>query len=236
MSKVNWTATNTFCSYQKALKFTINPTSSKQTVHWHITRKLPLSSLALSFHLSNSFYLNPISPFSLLFSFSFSTHPKMDTPYHHLHSPPQYPPLLPEEQPSDAGPPASHRKPFKGFAAILASAIFLLSLVALIINQTQKPLPSQNNIVPTSKPTSFSNPEPRGVAEGVSAKSNSHLLRNIKGSYNWTNAMFTWQRTSFHFQPEKNWMNGRCNKLRDFMNHVIFLIISLMTSHIWYLR
>lgn len=131
----------------------------------------------------------------------------MDTPYHHLHAPQYYPPLLPEEQPSGAGTPANHRKPFKGFAAILASVIFLLSIVALIINQIQKPLPSQNNIVPTSKPTSFSNPEPRGVAEGVSAKSNSHLLRNIKGSYNWTNAMFNWQRTGFHFQPEKNWMN-----------------------------
>lgn len=24
----------------------------------------------------------------------------------------------------------------------------------------------------------------------------------------WTNAMLSWQRTSFHFQPQMNWMNG----------------------------
>lgn len=24
----------------------------------------------------------------------------------------------------------------------------------------------------------------------------------------WTNEMLSWQRTSYHFQPQKNWMNG----------------------------
>lgn len=27
-------------------------------------------------------------------------------------------------------------------------------------------------------------------------------------SYPWTNAMLSWQRTGYHFQPLKNWMNG----------------------------
>jgi beta-fructofuranosidase len=26
-------------------------------------------------------------------------------------------------------------------------------------------------------------------------------------AFPWSNAMLQWQRTGFHFQPEKNWMN-----------------------------
>ncbi|KAL8135266.1 hypothetical protein AgCh_010071 [Apium graveolens] len=26
----------------------------------------------------------------------------------------------------------------------------------------------------------------------------------------WGNEMLHWQRTSYHFQPQKNWMNGKC--------------------------
>lgn len=62
------------------------------------------------------------------------------------------------------------------------SIVFLMSMLALvIINQTQDLA--------------------REVAQGVSPKSN---------SYDWTDAMFSWQRTAFHFQPQKNWMNGKC--------------------------
>lgn len=45
---------------------------------------------------------------------------------------------------------------------------------------------------------------PRGVSEGVSAKS----VPMFGTAYPWTNAMLAWQRTAYHFQPEKNWMNG----------------------------
>ncbi|KAJ8626569.1 hypothetical protein MRB53_019876 [Persea americana] len=47
---------------------------------------------------------------------------------------------------------------------------------------------------------------PRGVSEGVSEKSVPIFLR-AEAKFPWTNAMLTWQRTAFHFQPEKNWMN-----------------------------
>lgn len=46
----------------------------------------------------------------------------------------------------------------------------------------------------------------RGVAEGVSAKSRGHFLS--ARPFPWTKKMLAWQRTSFHFQPKKNWMNG----------------------------
>lgn len=27
-------------------------------------------------------------------------------------------------------------------------------------------------------------------------------------AYPWSNEMLSWQRTCYHFQPQKNWMNG----------------------------
>ena len=49
----------------------------------------------------------------------------------------------------------------------------------------------------------------RGVAEGVSEKSTAPLLGALRQDDDgWTNAMLSWQRTAFHFQPPKNWMNG----------------------------
>ncbi|CAM8980312.1 unnamed protein product [Rhodiola kirilowii] len=56
----------------------------------------------------------------------------------------------------------------------------------------------------------------RGVKEGVSEKSNRivNLLLGAEdqgecgtSSFPWNNSMLSWQRTAFHFQPEKNWMN-----------------------------
>ncbi|WJX88993.1 beta-fructofuranosidase [Trifolium repens] len=54
----------------------------------------------------------------------------------------------------------------------------------------------------------------RGVSAGVSEKSNTFLSaagNKVGGeseSFPWNNTMLSWQRTSFHFQPVKNWMNG----------------------------
>ncbi|KAJ1426513.1 Glycosyl hydrolase family 32, N-terminal [Sesbania bispinosa] len=85
----------------------------------------------------------------------------------------------------------------KGTLVIIASIIFLLAMVALIISPLEMNIPhEQNNQIQARA---------RGVAEGVSAKSNPFLSQ--QPSYNWTNAMLSWQRTAFHFQPEKNWMN-----------------------------
>lgn len=112
------------------------------------------------------------------------------------------------ECPTAAGPPTTLRRPFKDCALVIASIVFLMSLVALILNQSQelseKPAGKDGSVPLVAETASFS--QLRGVAEGVSAKSNPSLSDEL--SYNWTNAMFSWQRTSFHFQPEKNWMNG----------------------------
>ncbi|KAK7252667.1 hypothetical protein RIF29_36779 [Crotalaria pallida] len=49
----------------------------------------------------------------------------------------------------------------------------------------------------------------RGVSAGVSEKSNGLFFatNNNAELYPWNNSMLSWQRTAFHFQPEKNWMN-----------------------------
>ncbi|CAN1333327.1 Acid beta-fructofuranosidase [Linum perenne] len=54
----------------------------------------------------------------------------------------------------------------------------------------------------------------RGKSAGVSEKSNILLRRGKKvlggedgEEFPWNNSMLSWQRTAFHFQPEKNWMN-----------------------------
>ncbi|GKV33783.1 hypothetical protein SLEP1_g42242 [Rubroshorea leprosula] len=113
---------------------------------------------------------------------------------------------LPDHHPTDSE--APRRRPLKGFAGILASVIFLLSLVALIISKSQEPLPKEGavpNSTSQNQNAAVQRSLPRGVAEGVSAKSNPTILTEL--SYNWTNAMFSWQRTAYHFQPQKNWMN-----------------------------
>ncbi|KAK7258230.1 hypothetical protein RIF29_32789 [Crotalaria pallida] len=82
---------------------------------------------------------------------------------------------------------------------ILGSIIFLSSLVValMIINQNHDEPLETVVAVPLLA---------RGIGEGVSAKSNPSL-NSQRLSYNWSNAMLSWQRTAFHFQPEKNWMN-----------------------------
>ncbi|KAI3432136.1 Beta-fructofuranosidase [Psidium guajava] len=118
--------------------------------------------------------------------------------------------LLPEE-PSTPRPPASSQRPVKVFAATAASVVLLMSLVGLIINQSPE-TPTEGDrrrSDPLASGATSSSRDagglPTGVSRGVSAKSYPSVRDRL--SYNWTNAMFAWQRTAFHFQPEKNWMN-----------------------------
>lgn len=77
--------------------------------------------------------------------------------------------------------------------------------------------------VETTHVTTFSSMQkiPRGVSQGVSAKSNPPHLNEI--TYNWTSVMFSWQRTSFHFQPQKNWMNGMYSSVPYVPSNLVFL-------------
>ncbi|GAV85479.1 Glyco_hydro_32N domain-containing protein/Glyco_hydro_32C domain-containing protein/DUF3357 domain-containing protein [Cephalotus follicularis] len=58
------------------------------------------------------------------------------------------------------------------------------------------------------KPSDTLQPVSRGSSAGVSEKSN-RVFGGVGGrAYPWNNSVLSWQRTAFHFQPEKNWMNG----------------------------
>ncbi|XP_019414171.1 PREDICTED: beta-fructofuranosidase, soluble isoenzyme I-like isoform X1 [Lupinus angustifolius] len=89
-------------------------------------------------------------------------------------------------------------RPLRGTLMLFGSIVFILSLGGLIIKQRHEPSESE--------PKSIIALLGRGIGEGVSAKSNPSL-NSYNVSYDWTNAMLSWQRTAFHFQPQNNWMN-----------------------------
>ncbi|KAL8114456.1 hypothetical protein AgCh_021351 [Apium graveolens] len=62
----------------------------------------------------------------------------------------------------------------------------------------------------TPLPEKIKGLEPRGVSEGVSMKSFRRPSFGVEppSDFPWTSNALSWQRTSFHFQPPKNWMNG----------------------------
>ena len=62
----------------------------------------------------------------------------------------------------------------------------------------------------TESPEKISELVGRGVSEGVSMKSfRRPLLGNEPpANFPWNSNALSWQRTAFHFQPTKNWMNG----------------------------
>ncbi|KAE8703460.1 Detected protein of confused Function [Hibiscus syriacus] len=93
------------------------------------------------------------------------------------------------------------RRPLSGCSVIFGSVVFLILFLTLITNQSPGPSAS-----PGGETEASPSARPRGIVEGVSAKSNPCVLDKVW--FNWTNAMFYWQRSAYHFQPQMNWMNG----------------------------
>lgn len=125
-------------------------------------------------------------------------------------------PLLPTS--SHAAPTSTTRK---DLLFVVCALLFLSSLVAYegyrasAVPNLHVSSPTSNNQQdhqsPTSLPSSKWYPVSRGVSSGVSEKSSNLLFAGEGGAseaFPWDNSMLSWQRTSFHFQPEKNWMNG----------------------------
>ncbi|KAL0446193.1 UNVERIFIED_CONTAM: Beta-fructofuranosidase 1 [Sesamum latifolium] len=88
-------------------------------------------------------------------------------------------------------------------AILLVVALF--SVVALVTN-SNKPNPMVSTPPESQQPENMIPPR-RGEAEGVSLKSFRPLLG--APNYSWTKKLLAWQKTGFHFQPKKNWMNGQ---------------------------
>ncbi|PWA86168.1 beta-fructofuranosidase [Artemisia annua] len=101
---------------------------------------------------------------------------------------------------------SQRRRPIVLLSTIFISMLLFSSIIAIIFNQN-----SQENIerdTPGNGQSEKTRPVSRGVSQGVSGKSNFLLSSDEDDQiYPWTNAMLSWQRTGFHFQPPKNWMN-----------------------------
>lgn len=117
-------------------------------------------------------------------------------------------PFLPVLGRPDPECPARPRRPIKGVAiAIVLGLVFLLSLVAVIINGGSGGRPAAEGSL-AAEVAVETVVVSRGAAAGVSEK----VFRvgggyGYRYGYEWTNDMLRWQRTGYHFQPQKNWMN-----------------------------
>ncbi|KAL8049851.1 hypothetical protein ABFX02_06G046200 [Erythranthe guttata] len=122
------------------------------------------------------------------------------------HAPPQDLERATSYAPIPVGPPGQQppRSTKKLYASILFSSFLLLSLLVLINN-------NNNQLEPSPLASSPARPmieQPsRGAAQGVSEKGSRRVGGVEELSFAWTNVMLSWQRTAYHFQPEKNWMN-----------------------------
>ncbi|CAH1415639.1 unnamed protein product [Lactuca virosa] len=97
------------------------------------------------------------------------------------------------------------RKTALFLVSVFLAVAFLVALFAgnrpmLLKNLNTSPVPS------TAATPEKVTPLSRGLDKGVSEKS-FHPLLGANNSYPWSNDMLEWQRTAFHFQPKKNWMN-----------------------------
>ncbi|KAM0823258.1 hypothetical protein ACQ4PT_070984 [Festuca glaucescens] len=102
------------------------------------------------------------------------------------------------------------------FAALLLTlAAVLLAIVALAGVRLVGELPAGGVVEPNHPMEVMDVRGSRGPESGVSEKTSGAasesggMLGADAGSnaFPWSNAMLQWQRTGFHFQPEKNWMN-----------------------------
>ncbi|KAF3795250.1 Beta-fructofuranosidase soluble isoenzyme I [Nymphaea thermarum] len=125
--------------------------------------------------------------------------PETDLGQENLHP---YTPLLADHRPTVD---SSRRRPVQVLASVLLAVVGLFGLLVFCrIQSSRQPVPTVEKKGDRHEPLAF-RPVSRGKPEGVSEKAS--LIRPSP-SFTWTNAMLAWQRTSYHFQPEKNWMNG----------------------------
>ncbi|CDY31826.1 BnaC09g13230D [Brassica napus] len=103
----------------------------------------------------------------------------------------------------DSIPESRRRRPIKVHLAIYSGFLLIALYVTLVI--------THGGSAPKNDVNDDTTVESRARLAGVSEKSNDHiwnLSNDLKGeAFAWNNTVLSWQRTAFHFQPEKNWMN-----------------------------
>ncbi|XVF52665.1 hypothetical protein PTKIN_Ptkin05aG0036700 [Pterospermum kingtungense] len=110
----------------------------------------------------------------------------------------------------------TRRKPIKEQLYIFFGLLAVSLLAALLIgNNESDNADVHENVCGSLASSTLRKLQPlrsvtRGPAAGVSEKSN-RLFTNVNGTllvYPWNDTVLSWQRTAYHFQPDKNWMNG----------------------------
>lgn len=99
--------------------------------------------------------------------------------------------------------PVTRRRYIKACLAVI-SGILAISLFLALIDYRGSDNVNAGSL--SAKKPEYLQPPTRGPAAGVSEKVNLGFSGNLQ-SFPWNNSMLSWQRTAFHFQPEKNWMN-----------------------------
>ncbi|KAK8680884.1 hypothetical protein V6N13_109822 [Hibiscus sabdariffa] len=126
--------------------------------------------------------------------------------------------------------PVNRLKPIKVYLTIcfglLAAGLFAALLIgnhwssnARLRLRGHQHVSSASTTVEEPKPQP-SPPVSRGPTQGVSEKTTG-IWAHISGNTlpePWNSTMLAWQRTAFHFQPEKNWMNGK----KSFISRPLF--------------
>ncbi|KAK7389286.1 hypothetical protein VNO78_24152 [Psophocarpus tetragonolobus] len=124
-------------------------------------------------------------------------------------------PLLPTSSESEGCPsPNPRTRKDKGLLLVLGGFLLLSSLVAYggyrasHLPHAHVASPTSNHDQHSSKsvPSTKWHPVSRGLSSGVSEKSSTVSFATSQ-PFPWDNSMLSWQRTAFHFQPDKNWMN-----------------------------
>ncbi|XP_042505877.1 beta-fructofuranosidase, soluble isoenzyme I-like [Macadamia integrifolia] len=115
-----------------------------------------------------------------------------------------YAPLPDEESQPEIQ--TTRRRPVKVFASIFTIVFFLAMFILLLGSQRSETPETIEGEISSSAASEISRSVSRGVSQGVSEKA-FRLFSGDSDVYSWTNAMLSWQRTEYHFQPEKNWMN-----------------------------
>ncbi|WZZ13019.1 hypothetical protein YC2023_106108 [Brassica napus] len=108
------------------------------------------------------------------------------------------------ESSSNSIPETRRRKPTKVHLVVYSGFLLIALYITLIVTHTRP--------VSTKGANDEKTVASRARLAGVSEKSNEHIWKmsdDREGeAFAWNNTMLSWQRTAFHFQPEKNWMNG----------------------------
>nr|Q9FSV7.1 RecName: Full=Sucrose:sucrose 1-fructosyltransferase; AltName: Full=Sucrose 1(F)-fructosyltransferase; AltName: Full=Sucrose:sucrose 1(F)-beta-D-fructosyltransferase; Flags: Precursor [Lolium arundinaceum]CAC05261.1 sucrose:sucrose 1-fructosyltransferase [Lolium arundinaceum] len=91
-------------------------------------------------------------------------------------------------------------------AVLAASALAVLIVVGLLAGGRVDRGPAGGDVASAAVPAvPMEIPRSRGKDFGVSEKASGAY--SADGGFPWSNAMLQWQRTGFHFQPEKHYMN-----------------------------